>query len=708
MKKAGYEKMKSERRKFVMMLVFAVLFATLVFVSVGCASAATHYVCSGESIQTAVDNADAGDTIFVYNGSYTENVDVNKRLTMIGEGADVVTVTAKFTNDTVFHVTANWVNISGFTMTGATVYEKDGIALSNSNYCNISANNLSNNSYGIQLLSSSNNMIANNNVANDMRGIFLMWSGNNTIANNNASNNSYGIQLYCSSNNNTIINNTANSNSYGIYMTTHTNRRYSSNNNTIANNNASNNYRGIWLGDSSNNTLQSNTANSNSQCGIYTDSSSDTNMLSNNTANSNNGYGIYLYFSNNNTLTNNTANLNSDYGIYLHSSNNTTLKNNTMSKNEYNFAIFGGDLFHYIQNIDTSNLVNEKPIYYWVDRQNKQVPSDAGFVGIVNSTNITVRDMTLASNGEGVLLAYTSNSMVENVTTTNIAWGIDLYSSSNNTIANNNASNNNIGICLFYSSNNTLQNNTADSNNDHGIYLHSSSNNTIANNNASNNNIGIFLFSSSGNTITDNTANSNYGYYGYGIHRSSYLPTSGNNTLKNNNCSNNCYGIYLNNVYNNSITCNWVQNNTQKGFRLYGGSTNNNISYNNIIENGNYNSTTGGYEWQFYNDQNDDVDAMSNWWGTNDEMSINASIYDRNDDPSKGTVIYLPRLNSPASCPLTPEEPHASTIVDAMVALEIAVGNRSFESRMDVNHDDTVTSLDALMILQAAAGAISL
>ena len=39
-------------------------------------------------------NPDSGDPIFVWNGCYTENVDVGKRLTLEGEGTDVVTVTA--------------------------------------------------------------------------------------------------------------------------------------------------------------------------------------------------------------------------------------------------------------------------------------------------------------------------------------------------------------------------------------------------------------------------------------------------------------------------------------------------------------------------------------------------------------------------------------------------------------------------------------
>ena len=51
---------------------------------------------------------------------------------------------------------------------------------------------------------------------------------------------------------------------------------------------------------------------------------------------------------------------------------------------------------------------------------------------------------------------------------------------------------------------------------------------------------------------------------------------------------------------------------------------------------------------------------------------------------------------------------HKLTPADAVIALRIAVGSRPFDDAADVSGDGSVTSLDALMILQAAAGAISL
>src|SRR5659263_4420 len=69
---------------------------------------------SNPRIQAAIDNATAGDTIYVYNGSYSENVNVNKQVTLQGEGVDLVNVTAALASGHVFNVTVSYVNISGF------------------------------------------------------------------------------------------------------------------------------------------------------------------------------------------------------------------------------------------------------------------------------------------------------------------------------------------------------------------------------------------------------------------------------------------------------------------------------------------------------------------------------------------------------------------------------------------------------------------
>ena len=312
-------------------------------------------------------------------------------------------------------------------------------------------------------------------------------------------------------------------------------------------------------------------------------------------------------------------------------------------------------------------------------------------VDYVNISGFAVRGAT----DDGMIGIYLNNVDCCNISGNNVYGnyrGIQLSSSSNNTLTKNNAnSNTEHGIRLSSSSNNALTSNTA-SDNYRGIYMDSSSNNNLTSNTAnSNNDYGIRLSSSSNNTLTSNTASDNY--------RGINLGDAGDNVITCNWVQNNLRGFRLDNADNNNITCNWVQNNL-RDFYLTSGSTGNNINYNNIIENGNYNTTTGGWEWQFCMGQYQPVEAKHNYWGA--EMSnstIDASIYD--DEEGWGEVVFYPFETEPVPCAPTPEEPYTFTTADAVIALQIAAGSRPSDPRWDVSGDGSVTSLDALMILQA-------
>jgi len=190
-----------------------------------------------------------------------------------------------------------------------------------------------------------------------------------------------------------------------------------------------------------------------------------------------------LCSSSNNTITNCSV-YNNSYGILFDSSPNNILRNNVLKNNMCNFGVFGENISHYYQDIDTSNTINGKPIYYIVGQNNLLFNSSmsVGYLGFVSCTNIRVENLTFANNGPGLLLVNTSSSTITNcVVYNNSEDGIYLLSSSNNIITNCNVYNNFLGIDLLYSSNNNITNCTISNSGSYDIYLTSSSSTTTIN-----------------------------------------------------------------------------------------------------------------------------------------------------------------------------------------------------------------------------------
>ncbi|NQE55065.1 hypothetical protein C5S29_15930 [ANME-1 cluster archaeon GoMg3.2] len=515
-------------------------------------SSATIYYVPDDyaTIQGAVDNAAAGDTIIVRDGTYLESVKVNKRLTIRSENgpANTIVESPEGVNDHVLTVTADHVHINGLTVKNATGKNEaeqynyaglyisahhcditdnmainnaygfflsessknrlinnvasdhigDGIYVTNSNYNTISNNTVKlNRRYGIRLYSSHNNTVCNNDVSNNGYGIRLSGSHNNTIGKNNVQLNTYdGIFLFYS-NDNSFVDNTANQNNqYGFFI----NASY---NNTLINNVANaNNYDGFGLELVNNHILINNRVNSNNKSGISL-TSSNRNLLEGNVASLNTEMGFYLVSSASNSLAGNKASANKKVGIHLENSGNSTLTDNMMEGNYYNFGVTGDSLPYFYHDIDTSNRVDGKPIYYWLNQSEREIPKDAGFVGIIDSINITVRDLTLTKNSVGLLLAYSVGTWIKNVTVSNTDDGISLLASSYSLIANNTISNNDWGINMLSSDNNFLFQNTI-TKNQLGILLGYSNNNTLQMNNISNNWEGLSLLNSRDNLVFTN------------------------------------------------------------------------------------------------------------------------------------------------------------------------------------------------------------
>jgi parallel beta-helix repeat protein len=468
------------------------------------------------------------------------------------------TLTKDYTGDTSFRLAGGvTLNCAGHTLErGGVSSSENGVTIKN---CTIMRSEGPGAQYGIKLSGSNGSTITGNTIESFQAGIYLINSDTCTITGNTAANSSRGVGIYLKNSDTcTITGNTANSNRWeGIYLR-------GSNDNTIAKNVAKSNDCGIRLQDSGNNTLTGNMPNSNTWKGIWL-SFSDGNTLANNNVYSNGvqgeyGYGIWIQFSDDNTLTGNSATSNYE-GIHLDSSSQSTLTGNTMSGNDWNFGVDGGTLSDFIQDIDTSNTVDERPIYYWVDKQDQQIPGDAGFVGIVDSSNITVKNLALTHNYEGVLLAYSTNSAIESITTQNTRYGIYLHNSKDSNVTNTAETSNEWAIYLRSSDYNTLTNNDASNNGEASIYLKRSCYNNLTGNTVNyNEEEGIELYdNSNNNNLTGNTVNYNK-FEGIFLWNSSCNDFIGNNV-----CYNEMEGIELRKGSNNNLTNNTINYNKFEG-----------------------------------------------------------------------------------------------------------------------------------------------
>ncbi len=292
----------------------------------------------------------------------------------------------------------------------------------------------------------------------------------------------------------------------------------------------------------------------------------------------NNTYGVVFYdFSSDNEISDNYISDNT-YGVYA---SNTVFRNNQFRNN-------GGAISessYGVNDIDTSNMVNGKPVYYWVGQHNRTVPSDAGWVVLRNCSGITVHGLSLQGNGDGVSLYYTNDSTIScNVVTKNMN-GIKLTGSFNNVISSNRvASNTEYGIYLDGASKaNNISGNRVESNGKDGVSVYtlgSSMGNMVSQNQVTGNlGNGISVNGAQkwkivGNNITLNR--------GAGI---CFLYGSSGNTVNGNYIAGNGLGILLSDAVENTLTLNAITENNGWGIELNGSQKNNLIHHNNFINN---------------------------------------------------------------------------------------------------------------------------
>ena len=312
---------KSIKDVALIMQVFSILASTLYFHVV---TAETIEVpLDYPTIQEAINAASNGDTIFVHNGIYYENVVVNKTVSIAGQDKRFTIVDGNEPS-VGFRIISDHVSITGFTIRDAFF----GISLENNvEYCYIFGNNIRNNYHGIDFYDSChNNIILENNITNSqVRGISIELCNNVTISGNNIENNGsgIGIVLQYSCHNNTISENNITDNDMGIFVDGY--------NVTISGNNIKNSSEYcIRLRDCVDNTVSANNI-KNSLIGIALDGFRNT--ISGNNITDNHWHGISFDSANNNTISGNNIKNNAYYGIVLEDSSYNRFYHNSFMNN---------------------------------------------------------------------------------------------------------------------------------------------------------------------------------------------------------------------------------------------------------------------------------------------------------------------------------------------------------------------------------------
>jgi len=147
------------------------------------------------SIQDAIDNASSGDTVFVYNGTYNGNIVIDKTINLTGESRDNSIINGEGSG-IVVNITADWVNMSSFTIAGIGSGPEDkAIELNDAKNCNISNINISKNYLSTPI-------ITINHITFSDTLVFSIFVGNTiTYYNNTPSNNFTNSYVIYSPNN---------------------------------------------------------------------------------------------------------------------------------------------------------------------------------------------------------------------------------------------------------------------------------------------------------------------------------------------------------------------------------------------------------------------------------------------------------------------------------------------------------------------------
>lgn len=383
-----------------------------------------YVVRQNESIQAAVDKAGDGDTVIVQAGMYPENVIVNKRVTLWGQGNPVIDGQG---SGSPLSITTDGVTVDGFSMrnSGSSLYASGIKISSNRNF--IVNNSFMNNQYGIYLIppTRGNDLLNNTVFNNSFYGIYIPNSMDTDVHSNIIVNNRIGIMVETSY----FLSFTGNTVSYNTGDAIDVRLTHSSqfDGNIVMNNRG----YGLSLSQGGQNSIRGNTIEKNTGTGIGTADYIDPSLNGNQIISAFDD--LYLNF-----IANNTVNSNKGYGVFVNRSN-TLIENNEIVSN--NYGIFSRN---------SSNLV-----------RNNILKGNSIGIDLLHSGNSSLSQNTVQNNVNGIRFEGLSgdNEIIGNTISNNRANGLTLMKSTDGNTVQDNIITNNVGIGIWDLGNNNIRDN---------------------------------------------------------------------------------------------------------------------------------------------------------------------------------------------------------------------------------------------------------
>jgi len=571
------------------------------------------------TIQAAIDDANKGDEIRVDNGTYYENLDITKSLTINGNDNNSTLIASRPDAHALSIRNINSANISGMSITGSMFNLMAGINVEDSSNVNISGVNIYDNNFGVYIYNSSGITVREATIHNNDIGLRIYATRDCAIRNNSIYSNRKNAYLYLASNDTLENNIIRDALEEGIYIDR-------SDSNQLIGNNVSNNSNGIYLYLSSRNNLKGsipgkiqNNRGSGTATGIglYLHGDSNNNNVSDLVI-SNNDIGIFIQLSELNIIHNVNLDNNTDIGLSIGTSNHNSINNTTLHGSGTGIWLESGS--NYNRFMETSVYSNDKSLS--LNSSNYNIFIDSKISVSTNKTNTINRSMELtgSTNNEfinisslntnashGIFLFNSSHNNLTDISLNGSRTGIRFEShSEDNSFVNLNVSSTEYSLSLNSSNHNTfidskisvstIKTNTinrsielTDSNNNefinissmnmnasHGIFFFNSSNNFLANISLNGSRTGVwFEADSENNSFVNLKINT--------INRSVELRNSNYNVFINVSSlnTNASHGIFLN-ASSHNILYNATVRGSRIGIGIDSGSLSNNITGSNI------------------------------------------------------------------------------------------------------------------------------